>query len=154
MPPSWIYGPWPSKCINATTAPQTSPSPKTEPKVKCESKTIFSVRYILSPVRLSCVVCRPSDCLSSVGCNVRAPYPGGSNFQCCWCCAVKRWSFLSPGQSAQGSFTRKIKLHYYVVLIRQLHPPTLHRDLIPTAPRGGTSVPKPSAACCSSRKMS
>ena len=32
-------------------------------------------RYLLSPVRLSSV------CLSSVVCNVRAPYSGGSNFR-------------------------------------------------------------------------
>ena len=70
----------------ATLAPQETVSNATE-KLVCTltavyvtslSGLIFSerdVRYMLSPVRLLSV------CLSSVGCNISAPYSGGSNFR-------------------------------------------------------------------------
>jgi len=48
---------------------------------ECEL-TFTYVRYMLSLVRLS--VCRVSVCLSSIVCNVRAPYSGGSNFPQCF----------------------------------------------------------------------
>ena len=42
---------------------------------------LANVRYMLSPVRLSSVVCRLSVCRLSVVCNTRAPYSADCNFR-------------------------------------------------------------------------
>jgi len=80
---------------------------------KSYTKTIFlaNVRYMLSPVRLS--VCR----LSSVVCNVRAPYSGNWNFRQYFCGArylghpltsTENFTEIVPGEPLRrGSWTQE-----------------------------------------------